>query len=100
MTISSTVGANVLRLRKFRKMSQVQLAELSGLTRSSISNLETGHQNVRIDTLALIARALGVAPDSLLGLSSGEMFSQGYQEGYQEGFREGMVAAQGSGNGR
>jgi transcriptional regulator with XRE-family HTH domain len=96
MTISSTVGANVLRLRKFRKMSQVQLAELSGLTRSSISNLETGHQNVRIDTLALIARALGVAPDSLLGLSSGEMFSQGYQEG----FRDGMAAAQGGGNGR
>lgn len=41
-------------------MNQDQLAELVGLSRASISNIENGRQPITVQTLWKIAQALGV----------------------------------------
>jgi len=57
------------RLRRERNMTQAQLAEKAGMPQSVIARLERGGReigNVRADTLARLAEALGVAAGDLL----------------------------------
>jgi transcriptional regulator with XRE-family HTH domain len=57
------------RLRNRRidsKMTQNQVAERVGLTRTSITNIERGRQHIALHQLFLLASAVGVAPDELL----------------------------------
>lgn len=49
----------VLRAREARGMTQRQLAEATGTSRSVISRLESGRHSPTVDTLAVIANALG-----------------------------------------
>lgn len=65
-SIEETVGHNVRELRTASAMSQVDLAEAVGVTRSSISNVEAGRQNITITLLANLADALNVAAADLL----------------------------------
>lgn len=60
------LGERVLSARRHRGMSQQQLAERVGLTRTSITNLERGHQKIQVHTLYAVAEALGVDPATLL----------------------------------
>lgn len=48
----------VKRARHAAGISQVQLAERAGLSRTNIERIESAKYNVTIDTLSLIARAL------------------------------------------
>ena len=52
--------------RKEKGLSQEQLAKISGLSRSSIINFETGRRDPRVKDLRKIARALGVSIEQLL----------------------------------
>lgn len=52
--------------RKFRKLTQEQLAEKSGLSESSISQLEKFKQGYSVPTLEKIAAALDCRPGDLL----------------------------------
>lgn len=52
--------------RKFRRMTQEQLAEAVGLTASSISQLENGKQGFTSESLAEFALALQCSPADLL----------------------------------
>ncbi|MER7794501.1 helix-turn-helix transcriptional regulator [Streptomyces sp. NPDC097640] len=54
------VGDRVRVLREEGKLSQEQLAELTGLSRHTIYRIELAQYGTSIDHLALIARALGV----------------------------------------
>ena len=58
------------RLRSFRKragLSQNQLAQLSGVTRTSIIFLENGRrQDITTQTAILLADALGISVDELI----------------------------------
>ena len=54
------VGLNILICRRERKMSQAELAQVTGLSRALISNMERGKANFRIDNLLVIAEGLGV----------------------------------------
>lgn len=56
------------KIRSFRhgKMSQQQLADKLNLTRTSITNFETGNQRVQIDTLWKISDFLDVTIQELL----------------------------------
>jgi transcriptional regulator with XRE-family HTH domain len=60
------LGERVLSARRHMGMSQQQLAERVGLTRTSITNLEQGRQKIQVHTLYAIAAALGVGPETLL----------------------------------
>lgn len=55
------------RLRQTLNWTQQDLAEQSGIGRSTISKIERGHRrNLRTTTLRRLAGALGVAADDLL----------------------------------
>ena len=60
------VGARVRQLRKARKLSQAALAERARLTRAYVTRLEAGQQDPSLSTITALAKALGVAPASLL----------------------------------
>ena len=48
-------------IREERNMSQVKLAELSGITRQTIAKIESNPQaNIKVDTLKKLAHALSV----------------------------------------
>lgn len=60
-------GRNYVReWRKHRKLTQEKLAELTGYTASSISQLETGAQGYGEDTLVRLSEVLGCQPGDLL----------------------------------
>ncbi len=50
----------IRQVRKRQGLSQEQLAQSSGLSRSSIINFETGKRNPRVKDLIKIANALNV----------------------------------------
>lgn len=67
-------GRNYVRQwRKFRKLTQEQLAERTGYTPSSISQLETGAQGYEEATLVRLADALGCKPGDLISGPPGEI---------------------------
>ena len=54
------IGRYVVERRDTLNVSQARLAELSGVSVHTISNLETGNGNVTLDTLLKVARILGL----------------------------------------
>ncbi len=62
------IGELVRTARERAGWTQNDLARLAGLTRTSITNLESGNQKLRVHTLFNIAQALGVSPETLLPL--------------------------------
>jgi transcriptional regulator with XRE-family HTH domain len=66
------IGELVRIAREKAGWTQADLAKLSGLTRTSITNLEAGNQRIRVHTLLNIAQALGMPPSTLLPLPINE----------------------------
>lgn len=60
-----TIWSNILHWRKWRGISQQELAKTANLTQASISDIENGEGNPTIDTLNKIAQALQVKTDLL-----------------------------------
>lgn len=52
--------------RKNAKLTQGDVAERVGLTRTSITNIERGAQHIGLHQLFLLASAVGVPPEDLL----------------------------------
>jgi transcriptional regulator with XRE-family HTH domain len=58
-----------LKLREVREqrfVTQAELAERTGMSRATLSRLESGLQRPRISTVRRIAAALGVQPEELV----------------------------------
>ncbi len=53
------IGRHIAELRKEKGISQIELAELSGVGSSHIARIETGKYSVGIDTLAKIGSVFG-----------------------------------------
>lgn len=62
----TALAVNLPILRAERKMTQIQLAEIAGMSQSYITKIETGAGNVTLAALDRIARALDVAPAMLI----------------------------------
>ena len=63
----STVFGLVLRdLRRQKKLTQEQLADLSGRDRTYVSLLERGLRQPTIETLFAFAKALEMSPDKII----------------------------------
>jgi transcriptional regulator with XRE-family HTH domain len=61
------IAKNIKKYRKKKGVSQDKLSKLAGVTYNTIIKIESGATlNPRVDTLRLIAKALGVTVDSLL----------------------------------
>jgi transcriptional regulator with XRE-family HTH domain len=65
--IQTEVGTTVRRLRTKRGWSQDVFADLSGLNRAHVGEIERGESNVTIQTLKIIADTLGVKIHHLIG---------------------------------
>ena len=64
----TTIGANIRRIRKAKKMTQDALAEAAGLHRVTLANYEIGRKdNPSAENLLAIAEALGVSTYDLMG---------------------------------
>jgi len=59
------VGERVRALRAGRRLTQLRLAERSGISRPSIANVEAGRQNVSLRQLCALSAALGVTVEEL-----------------------------------
>lgn len=66
MDMRKVVGANVLRLRLERCLSQEELSFRSGFGRAYLSGLERGKRNPTVMTLWTLALVLDVAPADLV----------------------------------
>ena len=53
------VAYRILKLRKQKGMSQVELAKKIGTKQSNVARIEAGQQNFSVDTLEKIAKAFG-----------------------------------------
>ena len=52
------IGNNIKELRKFRNLTQQQLADEAGVRLATISDIESGKANFQFNTLVRIATAL------------------------------------------
>ena len=66
----TTVGKRLLKARKLRGFSQLQLAAGTSNTRPLISMVEHGRANLSVANLTSAAKALGVSVDFLCGLTT------------------------------
>ncbi len=66
MELRRILARNVLRRRKALDLSQEELADLAGMDRTWLSQLETTKAAVSIDIIEKIARAFEVDPAELL----------------------------------
>lgn len=57
------IGERIRQLRTERGMSQIELAEKTGLVQPHIPRIEQGRYSVGFDTLQAIAKALGCTVD-------------------------------------
>jgi transcriptional regulator with XRE-family HTH domain len=58
-------AAHLRELREKRELSQTKLAELAGLNRNYIGDVERGRRNPCLDNIVRIAEALNVPPSEL-----------------------------------
>lgn len=64
--ISKKLGQNIKRIRETKGMSQGDISRALNMDRGYISRIENGFKNPTIDTLAKIAKVLGVGVDDLM----------------------------------
>lgn len=64
--VYAVVGSRIRTARKEKDWTQETLADRIDMTRTSITNIERGRQRMLLHTLVEIAKALDVAPASLL----------------------------------
>jgi transcriptional regulator with XRE-family HTH domain len=65
-----TIGTRIRAARGYRRISQVDLAKRIGLSKTALSQIETGvTEDPRSSVVLNVARVLGVNGNYLLGLS-------------------------------
>ena len=64
------LNLRIRTLRRARGMSQVQLAELLGVTKQSVSNWENDNIQPSIEMLQKLAQVFSVSTDYLLGMEA------------------------------
>lgn len=58
-------AAHLRELREDRGVSQTRLAELAGLNRNYVGDVERGRRNPCLDNILRLADALGISPSEL-----------------------------------
>ena len=69
-----SIGQNIQKTRKERGLSQQVLGEMLGVSGSMIGQYENNRRNPKFETLKKIANALGIAFETLYGLSEVDAF--------------------------
>ena len=63
------VGRNIKALREKAGMTQEAMAEILGISRPAVTEIERGSRKVSAEELVRLARAFQVSTDHILGLS-------------------------------
>lgn len=66
MELIEQVGKRIKELRKIRGMSQDDLGDELGVTRSFVSKMENGKKKISLEHVENIAKILNVLPEDLL----------------------------------
>lgn len=70
--INVQIGKQIQMLRRRQGISQEELADLCGLHRSHLGQIERGEVNVTLVTVQRIGKGLGVSLTQILGSSGGK----------------------------
>jgi transcriptional regulator with XRE-family HTH domain len=63
--VNAIFGQKLARARKSRSLTQRELANLIGVSRVTVANIEGAKQNIQLAQVYSMARALDVAPNDL-----------------------------------
>ena len=66
--MKSTIGANIVKIRKLNGISQKYLAEKIGMSSQGLLKIEKGAVSPKADTLKRISETLCVTPNQLFGI--------------------------------
>ena len=66
LNVDTIIGSRIRNERVARRMTQAELAEMSGLSVSFLSDLENGKRGLSVLSLLKIARAIGRPPQWFL----------------------------------
>lgn len=61
------LGIRIAERRKAQDLTQAQLGELVGVTQQQIASFEIGRRRIPVSTLPLLAKALNVSIEALIG---------------------------------
>jgi transcriptional regulator with XRE-family HTH domain len=78
LNTNEPVGKRLARLRKERGLTQQELADKIGITRSVIMDYERGRNHMYEDVIIRLAITLGVTADELLGMKKNKAGSTSY----------------------
>lgn len=76
-TLAKIIGERLSLLRKDQGMTQVVLAQATGLSQQLIAEYEAGRKNIPVWRLVNLAEAMGIAPEALLSDSDGKTTKRG-----------------------
>ncbi|WP_461194281.1 helix-turn-helix domain-containing protein [Clostridioides difficile] len=68
------IGKNLKKIRKQKELTQIQLAEISGISRNALINYENDKRIPSIDTLSKLAKALKIEKTSFILILKMKMF--------------------------
>ena len=68
--MENPVSESIKRLRSQHKLTQTALANLAGIPRATLANIESASGNPSISVVVKVARALGVSVDDLIAKRS------------------------------
>lgn len=67
------IGNKLLATRKKTGLTQVEVAEIAGLSSRTYADIERGTVNMRVETVLRICEALHITPDEILTENNPEM---------------------------
>jgi len=65
----NTVGSNIKEIRKLKKLTQEELAEICGLQTSYLAGVERGERNITLQTLQKIISGLDIPAGQLFDIN-------------------------------
>lgn len=71
--LAGNLAENLKEIRGRRRMTQAQLAKLSGVPRSTVANIETGASNPTLSVMSRLGTALQVSLEELLSAPHSEI---------------------------
>lgn len=69
--LSVDIGSRIRLIRQKNKISQVELADLSGINKATLCRLEKGERNPSIETIFRLAEAMNVMVTDLIDVNGG-----------------------------
>lgn len=78
--IKKLLGSKISHIRKEKGFSQLQFAEMLGISTNALSIIETGAGFLTADTLEKILQALDLEPDELFSFGGSKTDEQIYED--------------------